>query len=143
MKLLSYVGMFCSLSLVGCVGVRAPDIGAMEWSGREEDRIVANIQFSSPELPVGWLSRTERDGASGSFAYRKQSDSYHYSERGYFVVDPEWRPGRNYVGFLKEGRALCVANPEQQSSEVENRVAGMTTVSYYTIFDYCVALYRP
>jgi hypothetical protein len=143
MKLQSYVGMLCCLSLVGCVGVRAPDIGATQWSGREENRLVANIQSSSLELTVGWLSRAERKDASGSFAYRKQSGSYHYSERGYFVVDPEWRPGRNYVGFLKEGPVFCVANPEQQGSEVGNRVSGMTTVSYYTIYDYCAPLYRP
>jgi hypothetical protein len=80
-------------------------------------------------------------GAIGSYAYRKRSGTYDHSERGYFTVDPIWRKDRSYVGHLKSGGVFCVANPEQQSSETEGIDTGMTTISYMTVYDYCVQLY--
>jgi hypothetical protein len=131
------------LGLTGCASVRAPGLAGGSWSGHDGSRLTAQLRYTSDQLPEGWLHKTYEGDASGSFAYRKQSGSYDYSERGYFVVDPEWRKDRSYVGLLKPGGVFCVANPEQQSSEEEDTDAETRTITFWTVYDYCAQLRSP
>ncbi|GAB3368407.1 hypothetical protein GCM10027431_13930 [Lysobacter rhizosphaerae] len=110
------------------------------WSGQDGTRLSAQLRHPSTQLPTGWLCKTQQSDASGSFAYRKQSGTYNYSDSGYFSLDPQWQKDRTYVGLLKPDNIFCVANPEQQSSEAEGADAGMTTITYWTVYDYCVQL---
>lgn len=141
MKVLKSLSVFLLLSLVGCASVRAPDLEGSSWSGQDGSRLIAQLRYPSSQLPDGWLHKTQQSGASGSFAYRKQSGTYDYSERGYFVVDPQWRKDRSYVGLLKPGGVFCVANPEQQSSETNDASSDLTTITFWTVYDYCAQLH--
>jgi hypothetical protein len=129
------------LSLVGCASVKAPDMGGDLWSGKDGARLKAQLRYTSDQLPEGWVHKTGQTEASGSFAYRKRSGSYDYAERGYFVVDTKWRKDRLYVGLLKPGSIFCVSNPERQSSETEDASADLTTITFWTVYDYCAQLH--
>jgi hypothetical protein len=110
------------------------------WSGQDGPRLNAQLRYASNQLPEGWLLKVQQSEASGSFAYRKRSGTYDYSERGHFTVDPKWRSGRPYIGLLKAGDIFCVANPEQQSGETEDTATDMMVITYMTVYDYCVQL---
>jgi hypothetical protein len=129
------------LAMIGCASVRAPHMGNSSWSGEDGARLRAQLRYTSSQLPEGWLHKTVKSDASGSFAYRKRSGTYDYSERGYFVVDPKWREDRLYVGVLKPGGIFCVANPERQSGESEDASSELTTITFWTIYDYCAHLH--
>lgn len=90
---------------------------------------------------MGWLHKAGQGDAFGSFAYRKRSGTYDYSERGYFVVDPKWQKDRQYVGVLNPGGVFCVANPQQQASEETGSGGDVSTITYWTVYDYCVQLH--
>ena len=124
------------LALGGCASVRAPALDGVAWSGQDGSRLVGSLRTASDELPEGWLFKAQQSDASGSFAYRKRSGTYDYSERGYFGVDPKWRGGPTYVGLLKAGGVFCVVNPEMQGDVTGN------TVTTYQVYDYCVQLHR-
>ena len=141
MKLTRSLGVLFVASAAGCATVRAPALEGSSWHGQDSPRLEADLRYNLSALPDGWLHRTEESEGTGSFAYRKRSGTYVYSERGYFFVDPTWRKDRSYVGLLKPGGIFCVANPEQQSSEAEDLGTGMTTISYMTVYDYCVQLH--
>lgn len=141
LKLLS-LSMFLLLSLVGCASVKAPDIGGTFWSGQDGSRLKAQLRYTSDQFPNGWLYKTQKSDATGSYAYRKRSGTYDYSERGHFAVDPHWLKERSYIGLLKPDGTFCVANPEQQSSESDDAGSDMTTITFWTIYDYCVPLQR-
>jgi hypothetical protein len=104
------------------------------WSGQDGSRLNAQLRYASSQLPEGWLFEVQKRDASGSFAYRKRSGAYDYSERGYFAVDSRWRGESTYLGQLKAGGIFCVVNPEMQSE-----VTG-DTVAMYRVYDYCVQL---
>jgi hypothetical protein len=104
------------------------------WSGQHGSRLNAQLRYASSQLPEGWLLKVQQGNASGSFAYRKQSGTYDYSERGYFAVDSKWRSEPTYIGLLKAGDIFCVVNPEMQGD-----VTG-DTVAMYRVYDYCVQL---
>jgi hypothetical protein len=127
---------------IGCASVRAPAQEGSLWSGRDGVRLAVEVRHPADQLPTGWLYKSTQSDASGSFAYRKQSGTYDYSDRGYFSVDPQWRKDRAYVGLLEPSNIFCVANPEQQGGETEDTGTGMTTVAYWTVYDYCAQLHR-
>jgi hypothetical protein len=129
------------LGLVGCASVKAPSFGDRTWAGHEKQRLDAQLRLASSQLPEGWLYKTEQSNAAGSFAYRKRSGSYDYSEAGHFVVDPQWQEERSYIGLLKPGGVFCVANPERQSSEEDDADGDTITITYWTVYDYCVQLH--
>ncbi len=143
MKLLNPLLTLSLLGLTGCATVKAPETRGGSWSGHDGARLTADLRYDAEQLPEGWLHRTQKGDASGSFAYRKRSGSYDYSERGYFVIDPQWRKDRSYVGLLKPGGIFCVANPEQQSSEEEDVGTDTRTITFWTVYDYCAQLRRP
>ena len=142
MKLPQPLSICLLLSLAGCAGVQAPAAIGSSWSGEDGSRLVAQLRYDSSQLPVGWLHKTRKSSATGSFAYRKRSGSYDYSERGHFVVDSRWRDDRSYVGVLKDGGVFCVANPEQQGGETEEVGSVTTAITYWTVYDYCAQLDR-
>ena len=108
------------MASASCASVRAPQWSGGAWSGQDGTKLEAQVRYSSAQLPEGWLHNSLRRDASGSFAYRKRSGTYDYSERGYFFVDPLWRQDREFVGLLNAGGVLCVANPERLSMESED-----------------------
>jgi hypothetical protein len=105
------------------------------WSGQDRPRLIAQLRYPSNQLPKGWLYKTQRSDASGSFAYRKRSDTFDYAERNFFAIDSKWRSERTYIGVLEAGNVFCVVNPEMQGD-----VTGKT-VSTYRVYDYCVQLH--
>lgn len=121
--------------LVGCSTIRAPELKPVVWVGESRPMLRAELKVRSPSLEDGWLASSPSVGADGSVAYRKRSDSYDYAESGYFVVHPKWQAGVRYFGFVKDGKTFCVANPEQQSDSTD------TTVTYMTVYDFCVQLH--
>ncbi|GAB2524770.1 hypothetical protein GCM10027188_29630 [Lysobacter humi (ex Lee et al. 2017)] len=136
MKLPSLVSAL-ALALTGCMSARAPSWAGHAWSGQEPGKLVAELR-SSRELPAeGWLVRAEPANADGSFAYRKQSPSFRYADRGYFSIERGWRPDQNYIGLLSPERGFCVVNPEMQGE-----VSGGTVITY-RVYDYCAVLRSP
>jgi hypothetical protein len=142
-KLSQTLALLLLLILAGCASIKAPDMAGSSWSGQDGSRLNAQLRYTSGQLPAGWLHKTQQADASGAFAYRKRSGVYDYSERGYFSVDPQWRKDRTYFGLLKPGGIFCVANPEQQSSETEDASTDMTTITFWTVYDYCAQLHGP
>ncbi len=134
MKLLTQPTIFLLLGLTGCASIRAPGMDGTVWSGQDGSRLNAQLRYASSQLPEGWLFKVQQSGASGSFAYRKRSGTYDYSEHGYFATDPKWRSEPTYIGVLKAGGVFCVVNPEMQGDVTGN------TVTTYRIYDYCVQL---
>jgi hypothetical protein len=126
--------IFLLLSLTGCVSIRAPDMDGSSWSGQDSLRLNAQLRYASSQLPEGWLLKVQQIDAFGSFAYRKRSGTYDYSEHGYFAVDSRWRSEPTYIGLLKAGGIFCVVNPEMQSEIIGD------TVAMYRVYDYCVQL---
>jgi len=127
--------IFLLLALTSCASIRAPDVAGSVWSGQDGSRLTAELRYDSNQLPEGWLYKVQQSGASGSFAYRKRSGTYDYSERGYFAVDPKWRSEPTYIGLLKTGSIFCVVNPEMQGDVTGN------TVITYRAYDYCAQLH--
>ncbi|MDH5829661.1 hypothetical protein QFW80_03885 [Luteimonas sp. M1R5S18] len=143
MRVLNTFAVLFLLSLTGCATVSAPALIGNTWSGPDGTRLAAQLRHPSGQLPTGWLYKNQQADVSGSFAYHKQSGTYSYSDSGYFSVDPQWKNDRNYFGVLKPDNIFCVANPEQQSSEHQDGGDGMTTITYWTIYDYCAQLHGP
>ncbi|MBW8851345.1 MAG: hypothetical protein JF600_11235 [Xanthomonadales bacterium] len=136
MKALAQPMLILILALPGCATVRAPALDGVSWSGQDGSRLVADLRTAADQPPNGWLFKASQSEALGSFAYRKRSDAYDYSDRGYFAVDPKWRSGQTYIGLMKPGGVFCVVNPELQGDVTGN------TVITYRIYDYCVQLHR-
>ena len=135
MKILRQPTIFLLVALTGCASIRAPAIEGTAWSGKDGSRLDAQLRYASSQLPEGWLFKVQQNDASGSFAYRKRSGTYDYSERGYFAVDPKWRSEPTYIGLLAAGGVFCIVNPEMQADGAEN------TVNIYRVYDYCVQLH--
>jgi hypothetical protein len=128
--------LFVLFGLAGCASTRAPEMPGSVWSGQDAQRLKAELRFTSNSLPEGWIFEAPRSTALGSFAYRKRSGTYDYSEHGYFAVDAHWRAEQVYVGLLEPEGIFCVVNPEMQAD-----VTG-DTVTTYRVYDFCVQLHR-
>lgn len=91
-------------------------------------------------LPIGWLTESSEEGASGYVEYTKWGASgYKFREKGYFSVRKECEGEGHDYGLIEEvnGSArFCTLNPEHGAY-----VDGNTVVHTYH-WDYCAPLSR-
>ena len=137
LKFFAHPTVFLLLGLTGCASTGAPALQGTTWAGQDGSRLTAQLRHASSQLPQGWLIKVQSANATGSFAYRKRSGTYDYSQRGYFATESRWRGEQTYIGHLEAGGIFCVLNPEMKADVSGN------TVTTYKAYDYCVQLQTP